>query len=588
MKTFKKIIAVVLCICMLIAPLTVSSSAKDYSQMTVEQIEKEGRNKTNFLSWLVGDFLLGTISKFIPRLSFVGKDSEEFDTENFYEGNEFVDTDSVDNYTWKLGYGTYSIVPKDFGTPLKYARGSYAPWGYSRGYYTDDEGNDEKMMVRTVLLDDGTGRGLIAICSVDCIGISNVDVRKIRAGVADFAKEKNIVAVEVSAIHSHMAIDSQGVWGAPLTTVARNMLSLTGLVKPKSGVNEDYLNQIIDSTAKSIKQAYTDLKPGKLDYTDIDIDGYMGARTVSRECDDNIHKLMFTPDDGSRGTLLASFGAHPELTSYGHEFDGRLSSDFVYFMEKLVNKTNNNFIYVQGNVGTNSVGTHYSDDGLDLEKHEKAARYGYEMAYICLGASMTEEERIALNDETGDVLGIKDSADNEKYTKWYDGLDTFEAKPVSAVMNVRHKLIKMEIDNTTSLVLLKLGLASNKINYNRKDHKYYTETEVGYLELGNVFKAFLSPGELYSELYVGGYGLENSAIKSLRESYGDDVILFDLMNDAAGYVCPDETYAILSYRYDPESHDLYDDTWCLAVSIGSHAASSIMNGYADLMESVGR
>ena len=43
MKTFKKIIAVVLCLCMLIAPVTVSSSAKDYSNKTVEQIEKEGR-----------------------------------------------------------------------------------------------------------------------------------------------------------------------------------------------------------------------------------------------------------------------------------------------------------------------------------------------------------------------------------------------------------------------------------------------------------------------------------------------------------------------------------------------------------------
>lgn len=587
MKTFKKIIAVVLCTCMILAPTTLGSTAKDYSSMTPEQITAEGKTKTSLLSWLVGDLVLGTMAKLIPNLSFVGTDSDKFDTTNFYEGNEFIDT-NTDNYTWKLGYGTYSIIPEDFGTPLKYARGSYAPWGYSTGYYTDDEGNDEKMMVRTVLLDDGTGRGLIAICSVDCIGISNVDVKKIRAGVADYAKDKNIVAIEVSAIHSHMAIDSQGVWNAPLSTIANNLLSTFGIVKTKSGVNSDYLDTIISSTAKSIKQAYADLKPGKLSYTNIDVDGYMGARTVSRDCDDDIHKLMFTPDDGSRGTLLASFGAHPELTSYGHEFDGRLTSDFVYFMEKLVNKTNNNFIYVQGNVGTNSVGTSKSDDGLSLEKHEKAARYGYEMAYLCLGASMTEEERIALNAETGDMLGIEENAENAKYTKWYEGVPTFEAQPVNAVMNIRHKQIKMEIDNTTSLVLLKLGLATNKINYNSEENKYYTETEIGYLELGNVVKAFLSPGELYSELYVGGYGLENSSLKSLRESYGEDVILFDLMNDAAGYVCPDENYAILSYRYDPENNDLYDDTWCLAVSIGSEAASTIMNGYADLMKDVGR
>lgn len=588
MKVFKKVIAVVLCLTMLVAPMAVSSSAaKDYSDKTVEQIETEGRVKTKFLSWLVGDLLLGTIARIIPNMDYVGVDSDQFDTTNFYEGNTFADTNS-DKYTWKLGYGTKSIVPDDFGIPFKYARGSYCPWGYSTSYYTDEDGNDEKMMVRTILLDDCTGRGLIAICAVDCIGISNPDVKKIRAGIADFAKEKNIVAIEISAIHSHMAIDSQGVWGSPLTTTATNLLSKLGITQTKSGVNQDYLNKIIESTAASIKDAYKDLKPGKLEYTNIDIDGYMGARTVSRECDDDMHKLMFTPDDGTRGTLVASFGAHPELTSYGHEFSGKLSSDFVYFMEKLVNKSGHNFMYVQGNVGTNSVGTHNSDDGLDLEKHEKAMRYGYEMAYICLGASMTTDERIALNDELGDVLGVNKYGSDEKYTKWYDGLDTFEAKPVNAVMNIRHKQIKMEIDNTTALVLLKLGLATNKINYNKDNGKYFTETEIGYLELGNVVKAFLSPGELYSELYVGGYGLEKSAIKSLRESYGEDVILFDLMNDAAGYVCPDETYAILSYRYDPESHDLYDDSWCMTVSIGSHAASTIMNGYADIIKSVSK
>ncbi len=585
MKAFKKILAVVLCFTLLLAPVTIGASAKDYSNKTVEQIEAEGRVKTKFLSWLVGDFLLGTIAKIIPNLDFVGEDSDKFHTDNFYEGNTYMDP-NTDDYTWKLGYSEQSIVPEDFGVPFKYARGSYAPWGYSTGYYTDEDGNDEKMMVRTILLDDCTGRGLIAICSVDCIGISNVDCKKIRAGIADFAKANNIVAVEISAIHSHMAIDSQGVWNAPLTTVANNLLSKLGLTETKSGVNKDYLNKIIDSTAVSIKDAFKDLKAGKLEYTNIDVDGYMGARTVSRECDDDIHKLMFTPDDGSRGTLVASFGAHPELTSYGHEFDGRLSSDFVYFMEKLVNKSGNNFMYIQGNVGTNSVGTSKSDDGLSLEKHEKAMRYGYEMAYICLGASMNKEERMALNDQLGDKLGIKEYGSTERYTNWYDNLDTFVAQPVNAVMNIRHKQVKLEIENTTSIVLLKLGLASNMINYNKSNGKYYTETEIGYLELGNVVKAFLSPGELYSELYVGGYGLEQSAIKSLRESYGEDVILFDLMNDAAGYVCPDETYAVLSYRYDPINHDLYDDTWCLTVSIGKNTASTLMNGYADIMNSI--
>lgn len=583
MERLKKYIAVLLCIAILGSVTAVGTTVFAASEKTAEELIAQGERKTKFMEWLLNDAVLGTIAKLIPNYSFVHKDSDKLDDENFYEGNEAIDTNS-DNYTWKVGYDAESIIPDDFGRGFKYARGSYCPWGYSKDFYTDDDGNKETMKVRTVILDDNTGRGLIAICSIDCIGISNTDVKKIRAAMADFAAEKNIVSIDISAIHSHMAIDSQGVWGAPLSTAFHNFLSLTGLVKPKSGVNADYLDTLIERTALSVEKAYADLKPGTLGYTNIELDEYMGTRTVSPECDDDMHKLAFYPDDGSKGTVLASFGAHPESTSYGAEFDTRLSSDFVYYMEKLVNKAGSNFIYVQGNVGTNSCWRGKSNDGLELaDNHESAMRYGYEMAYICLGASMSDEQRAALNNDLGDVLGVNEYSDREGYTVWYEGLPTFEETAVEAVMNIKHKQVKLEIDNSTALVLLKLGLATNDIAYNRSERKYYTTTEIGYLELGSAVKAFFSPGELYSELLAGGYGLRLSDYKSLRESYGDDVILFDLMNDAAGYVCPDETYAILGYKYNPASNALETDSWCLAVSIGKHTASTLMKAYAELM-----
>lgn len=589
MKKFRKILAVILCFAIIGSASAAGMTAyAEKSEKTAEELIAEGERKTKFMHWLLNDAVLGTIAKLIPNMKFVGKDSPEFDTENFYKGNEWMNP-GTDNFTWKLGYASESIIPDDFGVGFKYARGSYAPWGYSKDFYTDDDGNKETMKVRTILLDDGTERGMIAVCSIDCIGISNSDVKKIRSGIADFAKEKNIVSVNISAIHSHMAIDSQGVWGAPLSTAFNNFLSLTGLVKPKSGVNEDYLNTLIERTAASVKKAYADLKPGKLSYTDIKLHDFFGTRTVSPELDSDMHKLAFIPDDGSAGTLLASFGAHPESTSYGAEFDSRLSSDFVYYMEKLVNASGSNFIFVQGNVGTNSCWRGQSEDGLSFnDNHEIVIRYGYELAYILLGAEMDTEKRIELNDRLGDKLGVKQYAGNENYTVWYEGLPTFEAKPLEAVMNIQHKQVKLEIDNSTALVLLKLGLATNSIAYNRSERKYYTTTEVGYLQLGKAFKAFFSPGELYSELYVGGYGLRLSSYKSLRESYGEDVILFDLMNDAAGYVCPDETYAILGYKYNPSNNSLETDSWCLAVSIGSKAASTLMKAYADLMNQIPR
>lgn len=582
MKELKKIIAVLLTAVILVSSLALNAFAA--KEKTREELEAEGARKTKFVNFLLDDLIIGGIARLAPRLSFVRDDTKPLSDDNFYAGDEKFLDEAADGAKWSLGYGDESIIPDDFGALFKYARGSYVPWFYAKDYYTDDDGNKETMKVRTVILDDNSGRGKLLICSVDCIGISNVDVLKIREGMADFAKENNVKAIEISAIHSHMAIDSQGVWGHPLTTIINNILSITRIFKPKSGVEKDYLNKIISATKTSAEEALADMKPGVLTYTDIEIEEYMGARTVSGDCDGNIHKLMFAPDDGSKGTVAASFGAHPELTSYGHEMDSRLSSDFVYYMEKLINKAGCNFIFIQGNVGTNSVWTGKSQDGLDLDSHDKAIRYGYEMAYITLGASLDEQARVKLNDELGDVLKYAEISSNEGFTPWYD-YPVCDEEEIAPVLNVKHSRVKLEMDNSTSLALVKLGLASNDISYNKSERKYYTTTEIGYIEFGDTVKMFLSPGELYSELYVGGYGLKDSPYKSLRESYGDNVILCDLMNDAAGYVCPDESYGLITYRVTEDGTSLYEDSWCLAVSIGSKTASTLMNAYSELVAS---
>ncbi len=591
-KIFKKSIAVILCLAMLFSlSLPAFASEGDveqteFSQEYVEQMEKKAKTLSGFLQFLVNDVLLKIVSKIIPNLSFVQND-DEYDTYGtFYKGSDtFIDT-NVNSKIWKVGYGSKSILPDDFGTWFKYARGSYAPWGYSTKTYVDDDGNSEDLKVRTVILDDNTGRGSAVFCSVDCIGISNSDVMKIRAAVDSYAKEKNIIAVNVSSIHTHMGIDSQGVWNAPLTTSLNNALSLTGLTTVKSGVNEDYLNTIIERTKQSIEQAYEDMKDGTLEYARTSVADYIHGRTAPYAYDTEMYRLVFTPLNGSRGTVVASFGTHPEATSYDNEFNTDLSADFVYYMEKLINKTNNNFIYIQGNVGVNSCQLEKSNDGLDISQHDKVIRYGYEMAYICMGMTEDEEGRKELNDSTGDLLGVNKYQSNDNYTAWYDGLETVESKQLEAAMNVRMKQVEFEVENSTAQILIKLGLASNNLRYNDKTGKYYSISEIGYMELGSSVKILMSPGETYSEILVGGYGIKDFAYPSLREMFGEDVILFDLMNDAAGYICPDNTYSVVGYKYDPATGELVQDSWCLTVSMGKNTASTLVGGYKELVDSV--
>lgn len=589
-----KLTSVLLCFCMIFAVFSPVASAQTNAlpqtesvKLSDESMDKAGTFLSKLMNYIVNDFLLGVLAKILPKMSFVKDASvtEVFDA--FYQGNEEFISNYSDKYIWRVGYGQRSILPDDFGVKYKYARGSYAPWGYSTDTYTDDDGNKEDLKVRTIILDDCTGRGLTVISSVDCIGLSNTDVLKIREALSDFSRQHNVVSLNVSAIHSHMSIDSQGVWNSPLLTVGNNALShYTGLTEISHGVNEDYLNTIIERTKQSVLDAYADMKDGKLTYTNIELDGYFRTRTVSPEHDGNIHKLMFDPLDGSRPTLIASFGAHPEITSYDAEQDTRLSADFVYYMEKLINAAGANFIFIQGNVGTNSALRIPANDGLELaDNHESAIRVGYEFAYICLSASMTYDERARLNDELGDKLGVHEYSGNEDYTVWYEGLAVNEEQPVEAVLNVRHRQVRLVMDNSSALILIKLGLASNYISYDSESGTYYTLTEIGYMEFGSVLKVFLSPGEMYSELYVGGYGLRNSDYKSLREEYGENVILFDLMNDAAGYICPDETYSVVGFPYNPETGSLENDSWCLTVSIGENTASTLMYAYKELVES---
>lgn len=592
-NALKKLTAIILCFCMVFTvatPVFAADTSDESIIQTTEHIEKmetKANIYSRILQFLLNDVVFKIISLIIPNLSFV-KDRSEATVGNygtFYEGNDvFLDTDGQD-YTWRLGYASKSIIPDDFGKMFKYARGSYAPWGYATKMYKDDEGNDEDLKVRTIILDDKSGRGLTVFASVDCIGLSNTDVAKIRKAVSEFAAEKGIVSINISAIHTHMAIDSQGVWNAPLTTVANNFISLTGKTTTKFGVNEDYLNTIIERTKETVEEAYNDMTDGSLTYASIDLEDYFNCRNVPYELDGNMYRLMFNPYDGSESTVVASFGCHPEVTSYGAEFDSRLSADFVYYMEKLINQAGSNFIYIQGNVGTNSGNYSNSNDGLDLDGHQKAIRYGYEMAYIVLSMTDTTEERIALNNELGDKLGVNGEKTDE-YTPWYEGLETVEEEQVEAVLNIKSKQLELEIESTTSQVLIKLGLASNSIFYDAKDGKYYTITEIAYMELGDAVKVLMCPGETYSEILVGGYGLKNFGYPSLRELFGEDVILFDLMNDAAGYICPDHTYAVVGYKYNPESDTLDSDSWCLTVSIGKNTASSLVQGYIDLVESV--
>lgn len=534
----------------------------------------------NFISdFLINKVVLGAVTAVMPKTSAV-KDYDAFDLDsygNFYTGTEpFIDTAAADAH-WSLGYAEKSILPADFGTRA-YVRGSMAPYAFTRETFDD-------LRVRTVILDDGSGRGKVVFASIDCIGLANADVRKIREAVADFAAANNIVSINVSATHTHTGIDSQGVWNDPLGTLANNIISAnTNLLPVKSGVDKTFLDTLVAQSAAAIEEACNNMAQGTLTYTMKDISDYTHDRTPPYATDSGLYRLEFTPDSQSvKPTIIASFGCHPETTSYSFS---TISADFVYYMEEVINNAGFNFIYIQGNVSTTTSSRDKTNDGLQLDDHECAVRYGYELGYITLGLTMTETECAALNLSCGDLLGVETLAGNAGYSVWYDNWVPVTQTQVAPVLNIRMEQFLLKSDSNVSNALTKISLANNIFIYDKSTNSYYSVTEIGYMEIGNALKVFLSPGEILSELLVGGSGLYGFKYDSLRQTHGDNLIIFDLMNDAIGYVAADPNYVMEGYQYVAETDRYESDSWCFLVSFGKHTGSTLIGNFNALVDSV--
>ncbi len=535
----------------------------------------------NFISdFFINKVVLGALRAVLPQSPEI-LDYDTFDLDgygDFYAGTETFLDEAAQGAQWHLGYAQRSILPADFGTK-KYVRGSLIPYGFTNETFDD-------LKVRTVVLDDGSGRGKTVFATIDCIGLANSDIRKIRAAVADFAAANNIVSINISASHTHSGIDSQGVWTDPATTVINNIFSsATGKGGIISGVDSTFLQTMVDQTAASIIEACGSMTAGTLSYAKKELSGYAYDRTPPYAFDRNLYRLEFVPfDQAVKPTIIATYGIHPEVTSYSFK---TISGDSIYYMEEVINNAGFNFIFIQGSVSTTTSSRHYSNDGLPLNDHEAAVRYGYELGYITLGLTLTQTECAALNLQCGDLLGVQQYTGRDGYSVWYENWVPVSATPVAPLLNIRMEQFLIKSDNNVSNVLSKISLANNRFLYQKSTRTYYTVTELGYMEIGNGdLQVFLSPGELMGELLTGGPGLYGFKYPSLRETYGENLIVFDLMNDAVGYVAADPNYVMVGYQYNEENDTYASDTWCLLVSLGKHTASTLFERFAGLVDSV--
>ena len=427
-----KLIAVVLVLAMLSASFGAVTAGASSAYPILSS-----SNPIGILFADIVDTLLRILTDFLAGLfgngpGFVDPDdptTEELIASNYYEGTgPAFQKEAQSNAKWRLGYSNASLIPED------YDNGTYYIGGYislENGFTNVVEGiaeipglGKDDMKVRCMAIDDNTGRGTVLFAVIDCIGITNADIKDIRALLADYAAMHNIVAINVSSTHTHSCIDTEGLWTKNIAKLVSNgVISGTQADgKLQQGTNPAYMAWLKERVADALIAAHRDIKAGSLTYTTKDLgqdyfqnknrpssgeivgvdtegnlivdstaDGFKSEIAMT-----NIERFIFTPEDTSATpTMIINIAAHPDVAGLPTESNsGReISGDYIFYCEKLLNEAGYNFIFFQGAIAGIYMSRTVTGDNVETKQRvEESQRYGFELARMALALNKTEEE----------------------------------------------------------------------------------------------------------------------------------------------------------------------------------------------------
>lgn len=461
------------------------------------------------------------------------------ESENFYEGTEDFLKTPAEDAKWSLGFDDESIVPE------KLADGSKKY--YTGGYFTqqvDTLYDDQK--VHAIALNDGSDRGTAIFATIDGIGVSNADIRAIRARAEEKIKaeglKSDIVAININATHCHTVVDTQGMSLMLIPQIFINIAANIPFLKPIRSIDRGFLETMIDGAAEAIANAYMDMEEGSLYYFETeriarddekgiyqdDEYSYLRNKRYDTEGYQNFFACFkFVPDNAeSRSTVFTNIGAHPTTINRATT---KLSADFPAYMEKKINESGSNFMFIQGAQSPVSV----KKDGVKTE------------------SVLSEVEAEIAADAFGEDYRSTKTLGYEFARLIIEGSEN--ATEVAPLLNVRMSEIKVNLD----IGLLQLGATSQLLGFTTvKDSEsqsgYSIITEVGYIELGTDIVMLTVPGELVPQLVFGNVVDKTEAylgkdweIDCTADIIGEDktVLVMGLCNDAIGYIVPDNDYA---------------------------------------------
>lgn len=483
------------------------------------------------------------------------KDISTHDSTGFLAGRETYATEPAAENVWKVGYASASIVPDDFEAG-KYYIGRDLTNRLAQGVNDDNR-------IRVMAADDNSGEGMVIFAAVDALGVTNPDTRAVRKAVLAWAEEQGIqiAALNLSATHSHSALDTQGVATESiykiLTASVKNLLD-PGLTDPRLKNAEKFKEYFVSVAIDAVKKAILDMREGDLYYTQIDGSKYIKDKRglIAPEDIPPIASLKFVPADGSAGVYLADISCHPTTFSASY---GLLSSDYIYYLEQRIKEqTGYNFIFLQGASGQlGRMNTNVDTENLPEEEQPGAStRYtGRAFADMILAAD--------------------------------DG--TMEKLP--PVLNAKYTEFSMKPDNYILMLAVKAQLVNNQIYTTGSgvgDIALFVEE--GYVEFGGRVGFGVFPVELYPEVFYGseiigdlswnGETWDYAAPVNMAPRDGIDMFALPLTNDSLGYCVLDNNFAFLG-------HIIGDEIADEVLSLGQNTASVVVEHFEKMISQLG-
>ena len=538
----KKVLAVILSLILTFSVVAVPVGAADISfdDINIEDINIENFNIENFFNQLIDKliaFVLTYLNRYWPGYEDQWVDQEEYVPEHFYTGEETFDTEVADGAKWEMGYAGASLLDGIDATSGDYfLAGTLEPIaGRVPVRVIDDQ------RVRVYAVTDGVS-GVVIQAVIDGFGFSRGDVQIIRERMEEFAAENNVVAINVSVLHQHSCIDTLGM-NVPLAQALilnTGNAAAGGIIEDlKVEKNQEFMENLYTKTVLSMKRAVKAMKPGELSYGSADIGELIYDKREPKDFDPNINRLRFVPDDGTTEIWVLEAGIHCTMLGAGPD---ELTADFPFYIERKIKmETGANVVYVQGAELATTTDCDTLNLPEDIDGIDRMIAYGEAVA----------DRVIAIDNDV----------------------------KLDPVLNIKMAEVRLDVTNEI------LTLASREDVLNpvivKTEDDYQMITEIGYMELGNEVAIFICPGEFDPLLIYGGP--ESGDASWSGEEWGyeplknftscENVMVFGLSNDQAGYVLRDNEY-----------HSMFTENEEINV-ISTSAGSTFVNAFIDLVDS---